>query len=80
VNVRKIIRSTIIESGIKYGLSTGNWGIKTPKTKQGVAQVFLRIPVFIIPSSGHPNLNDQQEISPQVTGVWGLFKQARWLR
>ena len=43
VNIRKIIRSTIIESGLKYGLSTGNWGIKTPKTKQGVAQVLNRM-------------------------------------
>ena len=43
VNIRKIIRSTIIESGLKYGLSTGNWGVKTPKTKQGVAQVLNRM-------------------------------------
>ena len=43
VNIRKIIRSSIIETGLKYGLSTGNWGIKTPKTKQGVAQVLNRM-------------------------------------
>ena len=43
VNIRKIIRSNIIESGLKYGLSTGNWGIKMPKSKQGVAQVLNRM-------------------------------------
>ena len=43
VNVSKIFKSTIIESGLKYGLSTGNWGIKSNKTKQGVAQILNRM-------------------------------------
>lgn len=43
VNVAKIVKSTIIEAGLKYGLATGNWGIKTSKTKQGVAQVLNRL-------------------------------------
>lgn len=43
VNINKIIKSTIVESGIKYGLATGNWGIKNNKTKQGVAQVLNRM-------------------------------------
>lgn len=43
VNITKIIKSTIIESGLKYGLATGNWGIKSNKTKQGVAQVLNRM-------------------------------------
>lgn len=43
VNINKVIKSTIIESGLKYGLSTGNWGIKNNKTKQGVAQVLNRL-------------------------------------
>ena len=43
VNINKIIKSTIIESGLKYGLATGNWGIKNNKTKQGVAQVLNRM-------------------------------------
>ena len=43
VNISKIIKSTIIESGLKYGLATGNWGIKSNKTKQGVAQVLNRM-------------------------------------
>ncbi|GAX83322.1 hypothetical protein CEUSTIGMA_g10748.t1 [Chlamydomonas eustigma] len=32
-----------VASGLKYGLSTGNWGIKTVKIKQGVAQVLNRM-------------------------------------
>lgn len=43
VNVNKIVKSTIIESGLKFGLATGNWGIKSSKTKQGVAQVLNRL-------------------------------------
>lgn len=43
VNIAKMVKSTIIESGMKYGLATGNWGIKTNKTKQGVAQVLNRM-------------------------------------
>jgi DNA-directed RNA polymerase beta subunit len=43
VNVSKIVKSTIIESGLKFGLATGNWGIKSAKTKQGVAQVLNRL-------------------------------------
>ena len=36
INITKMVKSTIIESGLKYGLATGNWGIKNNKTKQGV--------------------------------------------
>ena len=43
VNITKLIKSTTIESGIKYGLATGNWGIKSNKSKQGVAQVLNRM-------------------------------------
>ena len=43
INISKIIKSTTIESGLKYGLATGNWGIKSSKTKQGVAQVLNRM-------------------------------------
>lgn len=43
VNITKIVKSTIIESGLKFGLATGNWGIKSAKTKQGVAQVLNRL-------------------------------------
>lgn len=38
-NVYKLIKPTIIESGLKYGLATGNWGVKTSRVRQGVAQV-----------------------------------------
>ena len=43
VNVSKIVKSSIIESGLKYALATGNWGIKTNNTKAGVAQVANRL-------------------------------------
>lgn len=43
VNVYKIIKSTVMESGMKFALATGNWGIKNNKNKQGVAQVLNRM-------------------------------------
>ena len=44
VNVNnKIIKSSIIDSGLRYALATGNWGIKNNKNKQGVAQVLNRM-------------------------------------
>ena len=42
-NLYKILKSTTIESGLKYGLATGNWGIKSSNTKVGVAQVASRL-------------------------------------
>ena len=42
-NVSKIIKASIIESGLKYGLATGNWGAKTHRMRQGVAQVLNRM-------------------------------------
>ncbi len=43
VNIGKIIKSSIIDSGLRYALATGNWGIKNNKNKQGVAQVLNRM-------------------------------------
>lgn len=43
VNVSRLFKSSIIESGMKFSLATGNWGIKSNKTKQGVAQVLNRL-------------------------------------
>ncbi|AUF82698.1 DNA-directed RNA polymerase II subunit Rpb2 [Tetraselmis virus 1] len=43
-NVYKIIRPSIITSGMTYALATGNWGIKNSRScKQGVAQVLNRM-------------------------------------
>ena len=42
-NLYKIVKSTTIESGLKYGLATGNWGIKTTNSKVGIAQVLSRL-------------------------------------
>ena len=44
-NIYKILKSTTIESGLKYSLATGNWGLRnnSNKTKQGVAQVLNRL-------------------------------------
>lgn len=43
VNIAKVVKSTIIDSGMRYALATGNWGIKSNKNKQGVAQVLNRL-------------------------------------
>jgi DNA-directed RNA polymerase beta subunit len=43
INITKLIRANIIDSGIRYALATGNWGIKSNKNKQGVAQVLNRM-------------------------------------
>ena len=45
-NIYKIIKATSIESGIKYSLATGNWGVKTNgigKQKVGTAQLLNRL-------------------------------------
>ena len=48
-NIYKMIKSTIIEGGLKYALATGNWNIKTgtsfnkSKSKSGVSQVLNRL-------------------------------------
>ncbi len=42
-NIHKIIKPTVIESGLKYGLATGNWGVKNSRMRQGVAQVLNRL-------------------------------------
>jgi len=43
INVNKIVRASIIDSGLRYALATGNWGVKSNKNKQGVAQVLNRM-------------------------------------
>ena len=47
-NIYKIMKSTTIESGIKYSMATGNWGIKTnsANNRVGVAQVCSRLSFF----------------------------------
>ena len=45
-NIYKVIKPTTIESGLKYGLATGNWGIKNINSKQGVAQVLNRLTFY----------------------------------
>lgn len=43
-NLYKIIRPTVIGSGMTYALATGNWGVKNSRTcKQGVAQILNRM-------------------------------------
>lgn len=42
--VRKKIRANTIESGIRYSLGTGNWGLKTQTSgKKGIAQMLQRM-------------------------------------
>ena len=42
-NIHKLCKSSTIETGIKYGLATGNWGIKSSSNKVGIAQVLSRL-------------------------------------
>ena len=42
-NLFRIIKSTTIESGLKYCLATGNWGIKSTFSRVGIAQVLNRL-------------------------------------
>lgn len=39
----KKIKNSTIESGIKYALATGNWGLKNQNNKKGIAQVLNRL-------------------------------------
>ncbi len=41
----KIINSSVIENGLRYGLATGNWGDqkKAHETQAGVSQVLNRL-------------------------------------
>ena len=45
-NVYKVIKPTVIESGLKYGLATGNWGVKSSRQRLGVVNFSIRL---------HPN-------------------------
>jgi DNA-directed RNA polymerase II subunit RPB2 len=40
--IHKIIKASVIESGLRYSLATGNWSVKTNRQRQGVAQVLNR--------------------------------------
>ena len=43
INLAKKIKSSTIETNMKYALSTGNWGLKNQPNKKGVAQVMNRL-------------------------------------
>lgn len=42
-NVYKLFKPTTIEASLKHALATGNWGVKTSRMQQGVAQVLNRL-------------------------------------
>lgn len=46
-NVHRFFKSTVIDTGMRYALSTGNWGVKSigsyTNIRQGVAQVLNRL-------------------------------------
>lgn len=42
-NIYKIIKPTIIETGIRYSMATGQWGLKNSRIRQGVAQLLNRM-------------------------------------
>ena len=41
--LNKKIKTKTIEQGIKYALSTGNWGLKNQENKKGIAQLLNRL-------------------------------------
>ena len=49
-NVHRFFKQTVIESGMRYSLSTGNWGVKSlgsfQNIRQGVAQVLSRMSYY----------------------------------
>ena len=46
-NITRIVKSIIIDSGLKYALSTGIWGLKNNKnSRNGVAQVLNRMSYY----------------------------------
>ena len=45
-NIYKILKSTTIDTGMKYALATGNWGIKNISSKVGIAQVLSRLSFY----------------------------------
>jgi DNA-directed RNA polymerase II subunit RPB2 len=42
-NIFKVIRTTILDAGLKYALATGNFGMKNSVGKVGVSQVLARL-------------------------------------
>ena len=43
-NIYKLLKSTTLETGMKYALATGNWGLKSGgSNKVGIAQVLSRL-------------------------------------
>jgi DNA-directed RNA polymerase II subunit RPB2 len=42
-NIYKIIKSSTLETAIKSGLATGNWGLKSTNNRQGISQVISRL-------------------------------------
>lgn len=43
ISLAKKIKGSTIETGLKYALSTGNWGLKSNTGKKGIAQLLQRI-------------------------------------
>lgn len=41
--VHKFVKAAIIENGLKYGLATGNWGVKASNMRQGISQMLNRM-------------------------------------
>ncbi len=77
----KIIKPTIMESSIKYALSTGNWGIKgmAKSAQQGIAQVLQRI-TFLGTLSHLRRINTPVEKTSKIvephkihTSQWGYI-------
>jgi len=75
---RKIKKSDI-ESGMKYGLSTGNWGLQTKDNKKGIARMLNRLSYLYFLSDLRkvqaPMSKTMKSVQPRLQHAtqWGRF-------
>ena len=79
-NIYKIIKSSTLETSIKSGLATGNWGLKSTNNRQGISQVIGRLtyPAYLshIRRVATPTAKDSGKLIPprKLHGTqWGYI-------
>tara|TARA_Y100000996_G_scaffold415213_2_gene408761 strand:+ start:4034 stop:8710 length:4677 start_codon:yes stop_codon:yes gene_type:complete len=65
INIGKIFKQITIESGLKYALATGNFGMKNTFNKQGLSQLLSRLS-FMSPESHKRRINTPIEKSGKL--------------